>query len=160
MTEKKLAAWMVTADKELRKNDWGYYFDRGMMELLTPLLKAQIGSDFTAYVKVEKEYIRLCNWTAYEEGRRLGEDIVEGRLTASPETAEDTLQCIMVDASVPAELPALRERVQNKAQGVYFKVYQEVAAEARKIQEIRAGLRGMQDGGMDMGEIGDVFGLR
>lgn len=158
MTREEFVMWMEAEDNDVRSHDWSYYFYRGVMELLVPLLEARGGAEMAGYLRAMGDYVELRNWTSYENGRRLGEALVAGEIAVDRETAEVSLEGIMVDPPVPEELTALRDRVLAKEQEIYFELYQHMASEAWKFQGIHAALCGIRAGGVDMEWLGKMFG--
>lgn len=158
MTQAEFAVWMEEEDKKLRNFDWDYYFNRGVMELLTPLLEAREGTDMAGYLQAMEDYIELRNWTIYEEGRRLGKAFAAEEMTIDQSAAMVSLGRILVDPPVSKELAALRARVLDKGKGEYFELYQRAAYEAWEYQGIHAALYGLRDGGADVEWMRETFG--
>lgn len=151
MTQEELAVRMEAEEKKLRKSSWAYHLDRGLMELLAPLLTGYIGPDFTTYVQALEDHARERNWTAYRAGKHLGEVVVKQNLPIYLHD-EFSLEDLVGNVPISEGLNVLRNRVLAiaiKEPGKYFELYDQAALEARGIQEICAGLWGLQDGGAD-----------
>lgn len=158
MTREEFVAWMEAEDKKLRDFDWDYYFNRGVMELLTPLLEARMGAETADYLQAMEDYVDLRNWTIYEKGQELGEAFVAEGMAIDRRTATVSLGRILVDPPVSEELTALRDRVLAGGKGGYFELYQHLASEAWEYQGIHAALYGIRDGGVDVEWLRNTFG--
>lgn len=147
MTERELAARMEQEEETLRKSAWAYHLNRGVMELLAPLLEGAMGADFTSYVRALEDHAGERSWTAYQTGNRLGKAVVKKNLPSSL-CEELPLEALGGVISWPEQLRALGKRMGSMG-GKYFELYDLAALEIQGVQEIRAGLWGLRDGGAD-----------
>lgn len=145
MTETELAARMEAEEETLRRSAWAYHLNRGIMELLAPLLEGMIGPEFAVYVQGLEDHARERNWMAYQTGNRLGKVVVKKDL---PSFLCEELEIEDLVGSTPyaEHLRALGQRMGSMG-GKYFELYDLAALEIQGIQEIRAGLWGLEDGG-------------
>lgn len=151
MRQTELAARMEKEEETLRGAFWAYRLDRVILGTLEPLLAERLGPKFSAYAQGLRDYARERTWAAYGVGKALGEAAASGRLPA--EQIEDlALEDLVGNMPASEDLSALREALLDMAFGgaeVFFSLYDAAALEARSVQEIRAGLWGLRDGGAD-----------
>lgn len=151
MTQSELAARMAAEEEAFRKACWAYHLDRGVMELLAPLLEELVGPDFTAYAQALEDHARSRSWAAYQTGKHLGEVIVKKDL---PFDLADELPMEVLVGTIPysEHLRVLQDRARvSTVEGPdkFFELYDLAALEVQGIQEIRAALQGLQDSGAD-----------
>lgn len=147
MTPEELQARLAAEEETLRGAFWAYHVNRGVMELLAPLLERAMGPDFTGYVRALEDRARERSWTAYQTGNRLGKAIVKKNL---PPSLCEELSIEDLVGSVPyaERLRALGEHMRAIVEK-YFELYDLAALEIQGVQEIRAGLWGLRDSGAD-----------
>lgn len=160
MTQNELAARMAAEEEAFRKTCWAYHLDRGVMELLAPLLEGLVGADFAAYVQAQEDQAQAKNWTAYQTGRHLGEVAVKKDL---PPSLCDALpiETLVGGISMQEGSATLQRHMQNTAAadpGKFLELYDLAALEIQGIQEIRAGLWGLQDSGASEAWVREMSG--
>lgn len=147
MTPEKLQARLAAEEETLRKSAWAYHVNRGVMELLAPLLERAMGPDFTGYVRALEDRARERSWTAYQTGNRLGKAVVKKNLPSSL-CEELSIEDLVGSVPYAERLRALGEHMRAIVEK-YFELYDLAALEIQGVQEIRAGLWGLRDGGAD-----------
>lgn len=147
MTSAELETRLAAEEETLRRSAWAYHLNRGIMELLAPLLEGAMGADFTSYVRALEDHAGERSWTAYQAGKHLGEVAVKKDLP--PSVCEELpLEALVGVIPWPEQLRALGKRMGSMC-GKYFELYDLAALEIQGVQEICAGLWGLRDGGAD-----------
>lgn len=145
MTPEELQVRLAAAEETLRRSAWAYHLNRGIMELLAPLLEGAVGPDFTAYAQALEVHAGERTWTAYQAGKHLGEVAVKKDLP--PSVCEELpLEALVGVIPWPEQLRAQGKQMGSMG-GKYFELYDLAALEIQGVQEIRAGLWGLRGGG-------------